>query len=144
MSQRDLASLISPALLFAPGTLDATPTAIAADLRGYQSATVVLPVNAGGITFTGTDKIEFTMTHSDDNSTYTAVAQSDVRGVTVAAGGIVKSLTAAKAAADITKISYVGGKPYIKCIPVFNGSHAAGTGMAGIVERGHPLVGPAA
>src|SRR5689334_23331810 len=140
---RDLRSRISPASLIDPATLAADNTPVAVDLLGFGSAVIVLSVGAGGITFTGTNKIEFVLTHSDDNVTYTNVTDADVQGVTVVSGGVVRSLTTAKAAADVTKIGYVGTKRYLKLQAVFTGTHGTGTGIAATVVRGRAAQEPA-
>lgn len=119
---------------------DNTPPAI--DLLGYKSCEVVLAIGVGGITFTGTNKVEFVVTQSDDDSTYTAVAQADIIGATVATGGIVKSLVAAHAAAASYRFGYVGNARYIKVKADFSGTHATGTPISAVALLGHPELGP--
>lgn len=109
---------------------------VAVDLSGFEAALIALSIGAGGITFSGTNKIEFVLTHSDDDSTYTVVDQDDVRGVAVAAGGIVKSLIATHATPDVTKITYMGGKRYLKLLADFSGTHGTGTPISSIVVKG--------
>ncbi|MFC3163066.1 hypothetical protein [Ciceribacter thiooxidans] len=114
---------------------DNTPTAI--DLQGYNAAEILLAIGVGGITFDTTNKIEFKVTHSDDDSTYTAVEAKDILGVAaVGSGGIIKALTAAHAAAAAYRFGYVGGKRYLKILADFSGTHAAGTPIAGLVVKG--------
>jgi len=137
---RDLHDNLSPISMIDAAVLaaDNTPTVI--DLRGYQSAMVMIWAGAGGITFSGTNKIEFVLEHSTDNSTWAAVAQSDVVGTTVASGGIVRSFVAAKAAADTTatKMSYIGARRYIRLTADFSGTHGTGTAIAAFAVRGNP------
>jgi hypothetical protein len=135
---RDLHNNLSTALLVAPQTATADVTPVSVDLLGFRAAMVLLYIGIGGITFTGTNKIEFILEHSNDNSTWNAVAQADVLGPTVAAGGIVRSLVAAKAAADVQKISYIGGRRYVRLTPDFSGTHATGTPMTAFMVRGMP------
>lgn len=135
---RDLISNVSPVYAIPPATYNADNTPGAVDLRGFDSALFLIGVGVGGITFDGTNKVEFKLTHSDDDSTYTAVAQDDVQGVTVGSGGIVRSLIAAHAAATITEVGYVGGKRYTKLLADFSGTHGTGTPICATVVRGHP------
>ena len=101
---------------------------------------VVLNINVGvgGITFTSSNKIEFVLTHSDDNSSYAAVAAADVVGATVATGGIVLSLVAAHAAASSLSICYVGAKKYLKLLADFSGTHTTGTPIAAQIIKSLP------
>jgi hypothetical protein len=141
---RDLHDNLSTALLVAPQTATADITPVSVDLLGFRSAMVMLYIGIGGITFTTTNKIEYILEHSNDNTNWDIVTQSAVLGPTVAAGGIVRSLVAAKAAADIQEISYIGGRRYIRLTPDFGGTHATGTPMTAFVVRGMPEQMPAA
>ena len=130
-SDLKVVSAIGAAVLSA----DNTPAAI--DLQGYNAAEIVLSVGIGGITFSGTNKVEFKLTHSDDDTTYDAVEQNDVLGVTVASGGIIKSLVAAHAAAAVYRAGYRGGRRYLKLLADFSGTHGSGTPIAANVLLGH-------
>lgn len=141
---KDVYGNSSPAVLIGAAVLDADNTPTGVSIADYQSALVLISVGVGGITFTGTNKIEFKLTHSDDDDTYAAVAQDDIAGATVGSGGIIKSLTAAHAAASITKVGYHGGKRYLKLLADFGGTHAAGTPISAAVVRQNPHIGPVA
>jgi hypothetical protein len=140
---RDLHNNLSTALLVAPQTATADVTPVSVDLLGFRAAMVLLYIGIGGITFTSTNKIEFILEHSNDNSAWAAVTQADVLGPTVAANGIVRSLVAAKAAADVQEISYIGGRRYVRLTPDFSGTHGAGTPMTAFAVRGLPEQYPA-
>ncbi|SNZ21715.1 hypothetical protein [Cohaesibacter gelatinilyticus] len=114
---------------------DNTPAAI--DLQGYNAAEIILAVGIGGITFSGTNKIEFVLTHSDDDSTYTNVKDADMLGVTSITDGKIKSLTAAHAAAANYRFGYRGGKRYLKLLADFSGTHGTATPMAAMVIKGY-------
>lgn len=131
-SDMAVVSAIGAAVLAA----DNTPAAI--DLRGYNAAEIVLAIGIGGITFDATNKIEFKLTHSDDDTTYVAVEAKDILGVSpIGAGGIIKSLVAAHAAAAAYRFGYVGGKRYLKLLADFSGTHGSGTPIAGLVVKGY-------
>ena len=137
---RDLASNISPVVVFGPVTINADNTPAAIDLQGFDSATLLLGIGIGGVTFNSTDKIEFVLTHSDDNVTYNNVSVTDLVGkdapVSVT-GGIIKSLTAAHAAAAQYEFGYVGGKRYLKLLADFSGTHNTGTPLSAVIIKGH-------
>jgi hypothetical protein len=126
----DLAHNIGAVPAIGPATLSADNAPAAIDLNGFGSAALLIGVGAGGITFDGTNKIEFKLTHSDDDSTYTAVVQADVTGTTVGTGGIVKSLTSAHASPTVDRVGYLGGKRYLKVLADFSGTHGTGTPIA--------------
>jgi hypothetical protein len=114
-------------------TLSADNTPAAIDLQGYDGAELVLAIGAGGITFSGTNKIEFKLTHSDDDSTYSDVTADDINGLTSVTDGIIKSLTSAHASAAVYRFGYKGGKRYLKLLADFSGTHGTGTPVAAVV-----------
>jgi len=138
---KDIFSETALADLLPVATYAADNTPAAVDLLGFEAAEIALAIGVGGITFSGTNKIEFVLTHSDDNSSYANVADADMKGVTGIANGIVKALTAAHAAAEVIKLGYVGGKRYLKLLADFSGTHGTGTPLAATVVKGRPHVG---
>ncbi|TFL16459.1 hypothetical protein DR046_20100 [Jannaschia formosa] len=127
------ASVLLPAAAY---NADNTPAEIALGKAG--SATILIEVGVGGITFSATNKVEFKLTHADTaGGTYAAVEQADVVGVTVGAGGIVRSLVEAHATPSVTKIGYVGRKGFIKLLADFSGTHGTATPLAATVVTGN-------
>lgn len=139
---RDLASKLTPVQVYGPITAAADNTPAAIDLQGFSSAVIYLAIGAGGITFDSTNKIEFVLTHSDDNVTYSNVTDADVQGVTGITSGIVKSLTAAHASADVTEIGYIGQKRYLKWLNDFSGTHGTGTPLSVTLIKGNAEIKP--
>ena len=136
---KDGYSALKTVPIFGPIVLSADPTPVAIDLKGYGSFVIDLGVGIGGITFDATNKIEFKMTHSDDDSVYTNVTDDDMLGVSGISNGIIKSLVAAHAAAARYRFGYKGGKRYVKLLPDFSGTHGAGTPLSAtaILSHGH-------
>lgn len=136
---KDLHSALSAAVLIGAASLSADNTPAAVDLRGYEAAEILLSIGIGGITFSGTNKVEFKLTHSDDDSTYTDVTDADMLGVTGITSGIIKALTSAHAAAGVYRFGYKGGKRYLKLLADFSGTHGSPTPIAATVvkSRGH-------
>jgi hypothetical protein len=144
---RDLVSRVSISAPHFPSILTATPTAVTVDRRGFESVTFVTDTGVGGITFTGTNKIEWTMTHSDDGTTFANVTTGDVRGAAgsepTITNGIVEAYVAAKAAVSTVEYGYVGDKRYVRLTPVFGGTHSTGTTVGTKAILGHPANSPA-
>ncbi len=141
---KDFHSGVAAVTLLAAAAYNADNTPDAIDLQGFDAAEILLAIGVGGITFSGTNKVEFKLTHSDDDSTYTAVTTADMLGVTVASGGIIKSLIAAHAAAATYRFGYVGGKRYLKLLADFSGTHGTATPLAAILLKGKPQLAPVA
>ena len=144
---RDLASHIKLVPAIPAASYNATVAALAVDGQGFETAVLEISIGAGGITFDATNKIEFPLTHSSDGVTYTPVVAADVvlpAGVSLGTGGIVKAVISAHAAADVTKIGYIGAKRYRKVPPVFSGTHGTATPISANWIMGTPSVAPAA
>lgn len=143
---RDLISNLGVKIAIPSASYDADNTPAAIDLSDFDSAVFAIHVGVGGITFSGTNKVEFKLTHADTaDGDYIAVTAADVQGVdSVGAGGIVKTLNAAHAAADVTKVGYIGGKAFAKLLADFSGTHGTGTPIGATVILGHPRNAPVA
>lgn len=143
----DLKSRIKVVNVITPDVYSADTTPATIDTDGFKSVTLTTNVGAGGITFSGTNKIEFKLTHSEDDVTYTAVADDDVimpYGETLGSGGIIRSLIAAKASADteVHAVGYRGKKRYLKLLADFSGTHGTGTKMSASAILGSPMSMP--
>ena len=132
---KNIKTLIETVGLIDPEVLTADNTPVAIDIDGVDGVGVYIYVGEGGITFTSTNKVEFKLTASDDDDSYTAVADADVVGCTVGAGGIIKSLVAAHATPTISEFSYIGTGRYLKLLADFSGTHGTGTAMAAFAVK---------
>jgi len=139
---KDLHSKLTLMQAVGAKALAATAASAAIDLADHDSAEIMLGIGIGGITFTATNKVEFIVTHSDDNSTYTAVTTDDILGAGAITGGIVKALKAAHAAAASYRYGYIGGKRYVKVTPTFAGAHATATPIYCAVIAGDGRMNP--
>lgn len=130
----------------AAAVLSADPTPIVVDLADYQAAELVLSIGVGGISFSGTNKIEFKLSHGDTAvaAEHAPVTTADMLGVEVASGGIIKSLTSAHAAANTYRYGYKGGKRYVSLLPDFSGTHGTGTPMSAAVVLARGIINPQA
>ena len=128
---------LSPQVLIAPAVLAADNTPTSVDCAGFDGAVISLAIGVGGITFTGSNKIDFLLEHSNDNSAWAAVTTADMIGVTVTSG-IIRSLIAAKAAADVVHYRYQGPRRYLRLTADFSGTHGVGTGISAVLILGNP------
>jgi hypothetical protein len=108
------------------------------DLQGWESALVVAVCGAEGDTLSGSVYIQFALEHSDDDSTWAAVAQADVVDGTIASGGIFATIDDGAEAPSIHQLSYVGGKRYVRVVDERTGTHTNGTPTAAVVVKGNP------
>lgn len=127
---KDMHTLQTRVLAIGCAVYSATTTPAAIDLQGFDGCEVKFDLGIGGITFSGVNKIDFVLTHSDDNSTYINVTDADILGVTGTASGIIKSLQTLQAAAAVYRYGYIGNKRYVKLMAVFSGTHGVGTPIA--------------
>jgi hypothetical protein len=138
---QDMHSTIFVQKVLGPVVLAADNTPAALDRQGYDAVEILIDVGIGGITFDTTNKIEFKVTHSDDDSTYTNVADADMIGVSSISSGIIKSLIAAHAAAAAYRFGYRGNKRYLKILADFSGTHGTGTPISIDLILGSAFVG---
>ncbi len=146
---KDLYSKILPVISIVPAVLAADNTPVAVDRQGFNSLVYEIAIGAGGITFDATNRIDFKLTESDDDSTYNAVADADIIGLgtgrilsTVGTGGIVLSLIAAHASGTVDKVGYIGNKRYTKMLADFSGTHGTGTAIYASAIKGNPNHAP--
>jgi hypothetical protein len=143
--RKDLVSDFSANVMIASATYSADATPVAIDMAGFEGCQILIEVGAGGITFSGTNKIEFVLTESDDNSSYSNVAAGDViHAPQAVSSGIVYSLTAAHASATVVRLGYKGTKRYLKLLADFSGTHGTGTPLSAVALLGAPVTGPVA
>ena len=137
---RDHMHLFGAVTAVAPAVLAAEPAAVSVDRSGFDAVTFVAQIGAGGITFTGTNRIDLVMEHSDDGTTWIPVVATNVLGATPDAGGIVLSQRSAHPSATVHRFGYVDGtvgqKRYVRLRAAFAGTHGTGTPIAAIAVLG--------
>lgn len=140
---KDLSNSISPAISLASAVSGSgARTGTGVDLQGYESATVLVDVGAEGDTLSGSVHFEISLEESDDNSTFTDVAQAGIIDGTISSGGIFLKLDGTTGGdpdttGGIFRVGYVGGKRYIRVVLAKTGTHSNGTPLGAMVIRGH-------
>jgi len=139
---KDMHSNIALASLIGNEMLDADNVPDTVDLSGFKSAEIILAIGVGGIMFSGSNKIEFVLTHSNDDVTYEPVADIDMLGVSGIADGIIMAVTEEHAAPANYRFGYKGNRRYLQLLADFSGTHGAGTPIAALVVKGNPRAVP--
>ena len=134
MPTRENLSGIGVFSTFGPATVAATGAGVAVDTAGFDSATLLIAIGAGGITLHAGDPIDIVLEEADDNAHWPGVSQGEVQAsygtsVIVGTGGIVRTINSAHPAADAkpTKVGYIGSSRYLRAFPMFTGTHGTGT-----------------
>lgn len=140
----DLANNTAVALSYKPTVTTAAANGTGVDLQGYKSATLVAFIGAEGDTLSGSVHFEISLEHSDDNSTFTDVTQSDITNGTIASGGIWLKLDGTSGGDPdttglVTQVGYIGGKRYIRGVIAKTGTHTNGTPIGLMVVKGDAL-----
>jgi len=139
---QDLSNNIKLVQSLAPAVRDADANGTGVDTQFYENVAIVVDTGAEGITLSSTNKIEFELEHSDDDSTYSDVESSDVNG-TVGSGGLILTLDDNAESPQISEIEYLGTKRYVRVVANFSGTHGTGTPCSAFVILGKPRHAPA-
>lgn len=136
---RDLVNSVDVASTIDAAVLSSDTNGSGIDLQGFESATVSANLGTGGITFSGTNKIELKLEHSDDDNTFVAVTEdSEVLEGSVDADGVFFTANSAGSTPAVPTIGYRGGKRYVRVVADFSGTHGSGTPVGVTVIKGHP------
>ena len=127
--------------LLAPANRTTTTTSASLDTRDGESAALLFNVGAAGDTLSGTVYIELEVQESNDNSTWTAVANTDLNNYVTGStnAGTAKKIAANADANQAYLVGYKGGMRYIRGVDRRTGTHSTGTptGIVGISGRRH-------
>lgn len=139
---QDLSNNIKLMQSLAPAVRDADANGDGVDIKGYENVAIVVDSGVEGITLSGTNKIEFELEHSDDNSSWSDAESSDVNG-SLGSGGLFLTLDDNAESPQISEIEYLGSKRYVRVVANFSGTHGTGTPCSAFVILGKPRHAPA-
>ena len=115
-------------------TADTNGTSI--DMQGYDSLMVVACLGASGDTLSASVKIELELEESDDNSTFTDVADADmhntVTGTNTGCFGVIDDPAEDSA---VYRTGYKGNARYVRPVVNLTGTHTNGTEIAIVMLR---------
>ena len=139
---KDMSNSIATAVSLVSAVRTAAANGTGVDLQGYESATLIADVGAEGDTLSSSVYFEISLEHSDDNSTFTDVAQADIVDGTISGSGIWLKLDGTAGgnpdtAGEIYRVGYIGGKRYIRGVLAKTGTHSNGTPISLFVVKGN-------
>lgn len=120
-----------------PVVSTSTKTSSTIDLQGFNSASVVVAVGTSADTLTGSLYWTLSLQHSDNDSSYSAVAASDT-----SAGVISYVVNSSSLDKTCYSFGYVGGKRYLQAVATPAGSVSSGVPLAIVALRGNPAARP--
>ena len=135
---------VLPVQILPPLARPSSATSASVDLQNNDSVAFVVSVGAAGDTWSGTNRVELALQESSDNSTWTAVADSDMERV-VAGGqtsGTFQVLNANAQAGQVYRTAYTGSKRYVRVALNNYGTTTNGTPMDVLALLGRPRLAP--
>lgn len=101
------------------------------DVQNYDAVALLVNVGATGDTLSGTNRVELQVQESDDNSTFTAVADADLLKIVTGgqATGTFGILNAAGTVNQVYLTGYRGNKRYVRVALANFGTTSVGTAM---------------
>jgi len=139
---KDLYNNIEAVSVLNPIAISETAVHTDIDLAGFNSCVILIDTGAdAGTGLSASHKLVFTMDHSDDGTTYTAVTTADMLDLTVSSG-VVLTIDSTDKDNTLYKLGYIGGKRYLQL--TYTETGVVSMPMSIIVVKGHPLDAPVA
>jgi len=139
---KDLYNNIEAVSVLHPIAISETAVHTDIDLAGFNSCVILIDTGADvGTGLSASHKLVFTMDHSDDGTTYTAVTTADMLDLTVSSG-VVLTIDSTDEDNTLYKLGYIGGKRYLQL--TYTETGVVSMPMSIIVVKGHPLDAPVA
>ena len=135
---------VLPVQLLPPLARPASANSASVDMQNYDSVEFVVSVGAAGDTYSGTNRTELSLQESDDNTTWTAVADGDMQRVVSGgqATGTFMVLNANAQAGMLYRTAYTGNKRYVRVALANYGTTTNGTPMDVLALLGRPRNAP--
>lgn len=128
MIDKDLLNLLTVTQVMDPAVVTADVNCTAVDLQGYNSCMFIVNVGESGDTLSGSVYLEAEVEESDDNSTFTDVADADLRGYVAGTNdGCFGFIDAAAEDDVLLKCQYTGNSRYVRVVINVTGTHTNGT-----------------
>ena len=138
-----IAASVAPVVAGTAGDADGTTV----DLLNYRYCTFIGMSGAEGDTFGAAVYFEFQVEESDDDSTWTDVADADLTTSVTSTStdtGVFALINADTETPAIHSTTYIGDKRYVRCVLLTGGTHTNGTPVAMLSIKHGAKVLPAA
>lgn len=123
--------------LLVPAVRNSDTNSSGLDLQDSDDAVLLVHFGDSADTLSGTNKIEIEIEESDDNSTFTDVANADLTNyVTGTNAGTIAVIDAPTEDQLVLPVGYRGSKRYIRAVLNFSGTHTTGIPCAVLGARG--------
>lgn len=138
MASRDISKNLKVTQVLDPDTVKTDANGTAVDMQGYDSVMFAAAVGASGDTLSGSVKIELELEESDDNSTFTDVADDDILDAVEGSNdGCFAVIDDAAEDDAVYKVGYRGTKRYVRPVVNVTGTHTNGTPIGIIAVQGN-------
>jgi hypothetical protein len=128
---KDLISNIELNKMLKAATRTGDANSSSVDNQGARALVLEASIGTSGDTLSGSVKIELEVEHSDDNSSWSDCANSDLSSyVTGTNTGTFAVIDAPGEDDQIYKTAYKGSKRYVRVVANFTGTHTNGTPLA--------------
>lgn len=132
----DLLNNSAESQILDPVVITADADSASVDLAGYGGVTFYALVGESGDTLSGSVKIELEVEESDDDSTFTDVANADLsNSVTGTNVGTFAVIDAAAEDDAVYAVSYRGNSRYVRAVVNVTGTHTNGTPVGVLAIR---------
>jgi hypothetical protein len=140
---KDVVNELQVTQLLIPATYTTDQNCTSVDMQGYEGVMFVANIGNSLDTLAAGTAIELELEESDDDSTFTDVADADlenyVDGTNDGCWGLINAPTEDSTA---FKCGYKGNKRYVRPVINFVGTHSSGTPL-GVVALRRPFILPA-
>ncbi len=123
--------------LLVPAVRNSDANSAALDLQDADDAVLLFYLGDSADTLSGTNKIELEVEESDDNSSWSDVANADLTNyVTATNPGTAALIDAPAEDQVVVAVGYRGSKRYVRGVLNFSGTHSTGTPIGVLGLRG--------
>jgi len=123
--------------LLDPVAVSTTQTITDIDLASFNSAELIIAAGVdAGSGLSASHKIVFVLSDSDDGTTYTAVEDADMLGVSDISSGTILTIDGTDEDATTYHFGYVGGQRYLQLVGTVTGTISMPMYIG--LHKGHP------